>query len=166
LFPSFAICIHFTLTDINTPPLFSTAGYYTFEECGGLANPNPTLGLKVGETYTFIQKDISNWMHPLGFAYFPDGAHDDQIELEPTINTSLSICPTSFSCPSPQYFLNDIYLGENGTSNFGLDDYEPKFTRSLVDWTNFGTFSVQLNFDDMTYQNDIFYFCHVSFSIV
>ena len=22
-----------------------------------------------------LQEDITNWMHPLGFAYYPDGAH-------------------------------------------------------------------------------------------
>lgn len=102
-------------------------------------------------------------MHPLGFAYYPDGAHDNKDELEPIINASLSICATTFSCPTPNYYLNNEYLGELGTANFGLDDYEPKFTRDIVDWTEFGNFSVQLNFDDTIYQQDIFYFCHVSY---
>ena len=33
-------------------------GYYQFEECGDATNP--TLGLEVGKTYEFVQKDPSN----------------------------------------------------------------------------------------------------------
>ena len=33
-------------------------GYYQFEECGDATNP--TLGLEVGKTYEFVQKDRSN----------------------------------------------------------------------------------------------------------
>jgi len=45
------------------------AGYFRFEECGDAVNP--TLGMEIGQTYTFLQKDITNYFHPLGFAYFP-----------------------------------------------------------------------------------------------
>ena len=30
-----------------------------FEECGDIVNP--TIGMKVGETYTFVQADRSNY---------------------------------------------------------------------------------------------------------
>lgn len=30
----------------------------------------------------FDQLDSTNWFHPLGFAYFPDGAHEGVEELE------------------------------------------------------------------------------------
>jgi hypothetical protein len=33
-------------------------GYYQFEECGDATNP--VLGLEVGKTYKFVQKDPSN----------------------------------------------------------------------------------------------------------
>jgi hypothetical protein len=33
-------------------------GYFQFEECGDI--DNPTLGLEVGKTYRFLQKDVSN----------------------------------------------------------------------------------------------------------
>jgi hypothetical protein len=32
------------------------------------------------------QSDPSNYYHPMGFAYYPDGAHDGKIELEPTVS--------------------------------------------------------------------------------
>jgi hypothetical protein len=35
----------------------------------------PELEVRVGETYFFDQTHHTNWMHPLGFAYFPDGHH-------------------------------------------------------------------------------------------
>jgi len=39
------------------------SGYYTFEECPGMISP--TIGMEIGTSYTFVQSDISNWMHPM-----------------------------------------------------------------------------------------------------
>jgi hypothetical protein len=77
----------------------SELGYYQFEECGDAVNP--TLGIEVGKTYRFIQKDPSNHYHPLGFAYYPDGAHDGKDELESGIPPpgSSSTCDVNLSCP-------------------------------------------------------------------
>lgn len=60
----------------------SDTGYYTVNgsEYGG--EPSPTLQMEIGKTYTFYQYHETNWMHPLGFAYYPDGAHDDKREVE------------------------------------------------------------------------------------
>lgn len=162
----------------------SPPGYFTFEECGDAIMP--TLGLEVGQTYTFHQGDRTNYYHPMGFAYYPDGAHDGKPELEPgvsgsgdgtisaaqTQNATLT-CADTATCPAPMYFMGDTYLGSYsnipdvtnrtvGITDFGLDLYEPKFFHPLIDWINYGNFSVHLNFDDDTYTKDIFYFCHVS----
>ena len=71
----------------------SELGYYTFEgadgDCGG---PNPTLGIEKGVTYRFIQENSKNYYHPLGFAYGPDGALDDQDELEPGVSDFSAVC--------------------------------------------------------------------------
>ena len=48
------------------------SGYYVFDSN---AQSSPDLTVKIGETYTFDQSDASNWYHPVGFAYEPDGAH-------------------------------------------------------------------------------------------
>jgi hypothetical protein len=147
-------------------------GYYTFEECNGTINP--TLGMEIGKSYRFIQADRSNYYHPLGFAYFADGAHADVDELEPGIAPpgSDSTCGTDMSCPAPMYLKNEEYLGTysndasvspitTGEDNFGLDDYEPLFFHPLPEWNSYGPFSISLKFDDEMYQKDIFYFCHI-----
>lgn len=123
---------------------------------------NPTIGMEIGQTYTFVQQDTSNWYHPMGFAYFPDGAHDEKDELEPTVTQTSSACVASNECPSPRYYRNNTFLGKIGTEDFGLDVYEPEFFLSLADWAAGGTRSIELNFNDESYTKDIFYFCHVS----
>jgi hypothetical protein len=50
----------------------SETGYYEFE---GKSGSSPDLTVEIGTTYTFDQSDASNWYHPVGFAYEPDGAH-------------------------------------------------------------------------------------------
>ena len=66
----------------------SELGYYIVEGCDGIM---PTLGMERGVTYIFDQGDETNYYHPLGLAYYADGAHDDKDELEPGVSLSLSI---------------------------------------------------------------------------
>ena len=117
--------------------------------------------------------------HPLGFAYYPDGAHAEADELEPGIVApdSSSTCGESMSCPAPMYFRQGEYLGTysnnallvpstTGEDNFGLDDYEPLYFYPLPNWVELGPFDVYLKFDVDDYQKDIFYFCHVRVDFV
>lgn len=139
----------------------SHTGSFRVAECED-EGANPVIGLTKGVKYTFVQQDASNWFHPLGFAYQPDGALADAPELEPTVSLGNSTCASSQTCPAPRYHLNDEYLGDVWKpENFGLDDYEPKFFLPLLDWIAAGTFSVTLTFTDHTFGQDIFYFCHV-----
>lgn len=144
------------------------AGYYEFEECNG---PNPTIGMEVGETYTFVQTDVSNFYHPMGFAYVPDGAHADAPELGPGVSVPEDAnCTLDLTCPAPMYYKNDVYLGQYSNLNssnviaaedFGLDAYEPEFFYPITDWVT-ANYTIKLKFDDESYTKDIFYFCHVS----
>ncbi|GKY98005.1 hypothetical protein MPSEU_000758600 [Mayamaea pseudoterrestris] len=144
-------------------------GYFYFDECGN--QTNPTIGLELNQVYTFYQTDRSNYMHPLGLAYFPDGAHVDKNELEPVVSEGTSGCDETASCPSPMYFVDGKYQGTysniagvldvtQNQDNFGLDAYEPLFYHPVPEWAG-KEFSVQLNFSDTTYTKDIFYFCHI-----
>ena len=167
------VCVSETNTYTVRVNLFvGELGYFTFDECPSMISP--TIGMKIGETYTFNQSHRTNYYHPLGFSYYADGAHDEQDELEPGIapyNTSSS-CADTLSCPSPMYFRNGTYLGTysnipevlditQGEDNFGLDDYEPLFFRPLKEWAGFGDFEVKLRFNVEDFTKDIFYFCHV-----
>lgn len=126
----------------------------------------------VGETYTFIQAYRTNYYHPMGFGYGPDGAHKGNPELEPTVSMGTSSCDKNATCPAPMYFIGGQYQGQysnipevkNITTNvedFGLDVYEPTFKHPVAQWTRVGPFEIKLSFDDTTYTNDIYYFCHV-----
>ena len=42
----------------------NSLGLYRFAECGDVINP--TLGLRRGENYTFVQADRTNFFHPFG----------------------------------------------------------------------------------------------------
>jgi Domain of unknown function (DUF305) len=146
-------------------------GYYTFDECGDTINP--TIGMEINATYIFDQADRTNYYHPLGFAYFPDGDHADGDELEPGIPPpgTDSKCAENLSCPAPMYIQDSKYLGlysnnpdwlapTSGEANFGLDDYEALFFRPLPQWAA-SEFSVFIRFDDDRIEQDIFYFCHI-----
>lgn len=124
--------------------------------------------------YTFIQADRTNYYHPLGFAYGPDGMKGGYPELSPTTAGSFSSgCSSNHSCPAPMYFEGDQYLGmysnipeiypvTTGEPDFGLDNYEQRFSWPLDVWAGFAPFNVHLKFDDYEYGDDLFYFCHVS----
>jgi len=151
----------------------SELGYYYVKECG--EHTQPTLGVEKGKTYHFIQTDITNYYHPLGFAYYPDGAHDDVDELEPGVTPpgSSSDCADTMTCPAPMYMLNGEYLGKYSNNadvapvttdedDFGLDVYEPDFFNPIEEWTENGEYSVYLKFDEIDdFTQDIFYFCHI-----
>jgi hypothetical protein len=119
----------------------------------------------------------------MGFAYYPDGDHDGKIELEPTVawnsdtisaqqqdsNSSTGVtnpCVATATCPTPMYYEGSTFLGNwsDLTQSFGLDAYESLFGHPIGEW-NGRNFSVRLNFDDDTYGQDIFYFCHVRVSV-
>jgi len=166
------VCISSTNTFTVKVDMFAgELGYYTFDECGD--ERNPTLGLAKDVVYTFIQSDISNYYHPMGFAYFADGAHDGVDELEPGITQGSDLtCVDNLDCPAPMYFMDGTYQGlysnigdvltvTTGEDDFGLDVYEPLFFHPIADWIGYGEFTIQLQFDEDSYTDDIFYFCHI-----
>eukprot|EP00121_Abeoforma_whisleri_P000257 Awhi_evm2s231 len=116
----------------------SETGYFKVDGYDGY---QPVLEMVRGKTYTFYQTDSTNWFHPLGFAYLPDGAHEGVDELEDGIGNG----------DAPLYLIN------NRTSE--LDIYEPEFQGPLANWIS-NLYSVQLSVTDPDVK-EIFYFCHV-----
>merc|ERR1719269_535019 len=149
-------------------PHAGPSGYFKFNECG--ATSMPVISMKRGVKYIFDQSDASNWYHPLGMAYFPDGAHAGVDELEPGITqTTGDTCAAGNTCQAPRYFKDNVFAGTTydntaatpvGGADFGLDAYEPEFFHRKSDWTA-TTYSVKLTLTDTTYATDIFYFCHI-----
>ena len=123
---------------VGVNPYASDLGSFYIDECGGSDNPYPVIGIEVGKTYVFVQEERSNYYHPLGFAYYPDGAHDGKDEVE-----------------------EDYLSYKIDKENVGLDGYEPLFFHSAGEWTEEGTFTVELNYDSEDYTDDLFYFCHI-----
>ena len=56
----------------------SETGYFRVAGCDGV---QPTLGIERGVRYVFDQSHNTNWFHPLGFAFGPDGVYADNLEL-------------------------------------------------------------------------------------
>ena len=167
-------------TDVNVTldHYASEFGYFEFtvaaggaitggqQKCAGSA---PNLVLAAGHEYRFHQNDITNWYHPMGFAYFPDGAIVDKDELEPTINPTPGAngdCDVTETCQSPMYYLGDNFMGgPGGDGGFGLDLYEPKFALSLDTWAegdfdSLPDYNVRLNLTNPV-TPEVFYFCHI-----
>ena len=150
-------------------PFAGPTGYFKFAECGDVANP--VIVMKRGVTYTFDQSDNSNWYHPLGFAYFVDGAHNEVDELEPGIAQTggSTTCAAGNTCQAPMYYKNGEFAGTTydntaatpvGGDDFGLDNYEPEFFIPKGDWLA-TKYKVELTITDTAYATDMFYFCHI-----
>ena len=105
------------------------AGVFKFQECGNTVSP--TIGLKRGVTYTFLQADATNWGHPLGFNYQPFPDDTFLSALAPSTSFSGSTCEDDDTCQSPMYFKDGVYLGvyDNtvtpvvGSSDYGVGTY-------------------------------------------
>jgi hypothetical protein len=149
-------------------------GAYTVEGCDGTF---PTLLIDAGKEYTFVQKDASNWMHPLGYAYYPDGAHGfgDFAEVPELEHPTPDDCATddfkcntlSAACEAPLYGINGEYETcddwNNGVTS-GLDVYEPAFFLPQEQWAERGGdkgFGVKLMIPKDSKTGQFYYFCHV-----
>jgi hypothetical protein len=134
----------------------SEFGAITFEECEDIG-VFPTITMELGKTYEFVQSDISNYMHPIGFGYHPDSPYQDLPEIE-AVNAPPGTdgsCSKDESCPAVEYMLNG--------ASITTEEYETMMAHPLGEYVSYGTFSAELNFpDDTGYSYDLFYWCHVS----
>jgi uncharacterized protein (DUF305 family)/plastocyanin len=128
-------------------------GYYEF---AGETGPSPEITARIGDTLVFDQTDQSNWYHPIGFAYYPDGAHgdewggDERDEVEGLGELLYKIDGESTTCPD--------------AGDTGLDCYEPEFFYPRADWTA-KSYSAELTITqemaDVSHGGVIYYFCHI-----
>ena len=153
-----------TVFCVSVDPFSGENGYYRFTGRNGNYNgePLPTLSLTVGRTYTFDQSDVSNWWHPLGFAFYPDGANGetwgaaarDEVERADQLNYLTNGVPAS--CPA--------HVRQPNSGDTGLDCYEPAFMDLRSEWRA-QRFAVNLTITPQlaatSRGGSIYYFCHL-----
>jgi len=143
----------------------SETGYYQIENMDVnrtkylYPGPSPDVEVDAGNTYIFDQGSGSNWYHPVGFAYVPDGAHgttwggEEEPEVEGAADLSYRIDNEVFKCED---------VGDTG-----LDCYEPLFFYPRDVWKDMGKFSAQLTITPAVMEEAaknggvLYYFCHI-----
>ena len=150
-----------TNIELKWHPYASEWGLYSVKGDAGTGNEiecvgaSPKLHLNQGQKYTFVQNDVSNWYHPVGFSYEPGGAHND--------------CRIDDSGECPELDGSHLQYKVDGVNaedgDFGLDAYEPLFFYPQGEWVYIDeeagtthTYSVELTVPDVT---DFYYFCHI-----
>lgn len=84
----------------------SQTGEFTIDGCEG---PSPALQLRPGVTYTFLQHDATNVMHPLLFAYAPDGQLAGAPELATPLPPACSLgCDPGVADQAPVFVSDGV----------------------------------------------------------
>jgi uncharacterized protein (DUF305 family) len=134
-------------------------GGYTVTGCDGI---NPKLQLTAGTTYTFDQSDVSNWYHPVGFAYIAGGAHTECTASDGTVGECPELGGESAGT-TIQYYVDGVAVTSD-ESGFGLDAYEPLFFNSQDWWgeqNDANPYQVTLTIPSDASYTIIYYFCHI-----
>ena len=132
----------------------SETGYYVFD---GYEGPSPDIHARVGDTLVFRQRDETNWYHPLGFAFLPDGAHGSTWGAEEN--------PEVEGLDQLAYFVNgERACGAGSEDDIGLDCYEPEFFYPREAWGE-KEYHVELTITPelaaASHGGVLFYFCHI-----
>jgi len=134
-------------------PYASETGLYRF---AGYDGASPTIEVSIGDTITFDQSDSSNWYHPVGFAYEPDGAHGSTwggAEL-----------PEVEGAGELQYYIDGKKPTCADAGDTGLDCYEPEFFFPRSEWST-KKYVAKLTITEAvaaaSHGGVIYYFCHI-----
>jgi len=138
---------------MSLDPFASETGYYNFK---GYTGSSPDIQVTIGKTYTFDQSDPTNWYHPVGFAYEPDGAHGstwggpalDEVE----------------NAGELQYLIDGMVPDCDDAGDTGLDCYEPEFFYPRDHWKG-KVYTAELTITQGMAERSkggvIYYFCHI-----
>jgi uncharacterized protein (DUF305 family)/plastocyanin len=138
---------------VSLNPFAGESGYYEF---AGYVGSSPTITVSVGDSITFDQSDSSNWYHPIGFAYEPDGAHgstwggDELPEVE--------------GKGELQYYIDGQKPKCADAGDTGLDCYEPEFFFPRGEWAAkkySATLTITQAVADASHGGVLYYFCHI-----
>jgi hypothetical protein len=132
----------------------------------GCTDTSPVLVMTPGVQYTFVQSDATSWFHPLGFAYYPDGAHLGAPELEYPNPADCALpefgCDPAVATQAPLYGIDGAYTAFDGNwAANGLELYEPAF--QVLDQAAWAAvaYTVKLTIPVGSKTQTLFYFCHI-----
>jgi hypothetical protein len=115
------------------------------------------------KTYIFDQTHPTNWFHPLGFAYGPDGVYAENDELEKVVvPPGGAPCDETTPCQYPQYVMDGVALTSDpgDDEDFGLDEYEGVYFSGDRDAWLEHDFTVNVTITEPV-TTELFYFCHI-----
>merc|ERR1719171_2423418 len=133
----------------------SSTGYYKVEGYDGV---QPTLTIDLNKEYWLDQSHITNWMHPIGLAYQPDGAHD--VLYPGTGGEGAPEVADGAGTAGYEYVYEIKYPGTTAFVAKTLDDYEPLFFYPLKEWAKY-EFRIKFKVTDASFAKNIVYFCHI-----
>jgi len=136
----------------------SETGYYELDrgDFEPLVGSSPDISVKIGDVITFDQSDITNWYHPVGFAYRADGAHGD--DWGAAENDEVE------GLGQLQYYINGLVPECDDAGDTGLDCYEPEFFYPRAEWVASSykaTLTITQEVADASIGGVIYYFCHI-----
>jgi len=141
-------------------------GYFQFEGLQDEQQHSPDIEVKIGETLVLDQADHTNWFHPLGFSFLPDGFHGENWDSEPPKGVEVGKLDNGGDDLNYdakfRYYINGVN-DQCGRVN-RYDCYVDAFFMPKSDWTN-SSFRVELDITqelaDKSHGGVIFYFCRI-----
>ena len=121
-------------------------GYFKVKGHDGV---QPTLQMELNTVYVFDQNDSTNWFHPPGLAYQPDGAHDVLYGPEGGPEVADGTGTQGYT-----------YVYRVDGKNVTLDDYEPMFFWPKAEWAKH-TYSIEVSITEPAVAKELVYFCHI-----
>ena len=88
----------------------SDTGYFRVAGHTSDTGGAPDLELIAGQTYTFDQSHETNWYHPIGFAYYPNGAHNGLDEVLDDAGCDPEFCASEAGSQPPRDLLKSLKL--------------------------------------------------------
>ena len=133
-------------------------GYYNLDRGSSATTTgsSPDITVNIGDVITFDQTHATNWYHPIGFAYYPDGAHGadwggaERAEIERSGELQYKIDGVNPSCTD--------------AGDTGLDCYEPEFFFPRKEWSA-KLYKAELTITQAVCDDSqggvVYYFCHI-----
>jgi len=139
-------------------------GYYQFE--GISKQHSPDIEVTIGETLVFDQADHTNYFHPLGFSFSPDGFHGANWDSKPPKDVEVGKLDNGADDleydAKFRYYIDGVY-GQCDRLN-RYDCYEDGFFMPKSDWRK-SSYRVELDITkelaDKSHGGVIFYFCRI-----